>query len=70
MTNSHLIAALAEQRIADLRRAGSASRVAVGPTPRHGATQLRRPSRARRQAGWWLVTFGLRLAIGPAAVSQ
>jgi len=53
-----LIAALADEHRADLRRAAAAH-------PRLPA----RPSRLRRRAGWWLVRRGIRLAHPGLAVT-
>ena len=55
---------LVDNRIADLRRSARASeRPARSDVRRHGFAA---PLPARRRAGWWLVTVGLRLAVGPA----
>lgn len=74
MQNSHLMSQLAQQHIADLRR-DAAARVRGDERHRSGSAHVvtpgHRPSPARRRAGWWLVTFGLRLAVGrPASALQ
>jgi hypothetical protein len=67
MTHPVLMAAVAQQRSAELRRLGAARRAAA---PSRVPSARRQPSRARRRAGWWLVTFGLRLAVGPTTVPR
>lgn len=57
MNNSHLMSQLATQHVADLRRVAARSGAQRGSRPQQ-------PSRARRRAGWALVTVGLRLAVG------
>jgi hypothetical protein len=61
MHNCYLMTQLAEQHARELR--GRAARIRAG----RGTLRLRQPSRARRQAGWALVTLGLRLAVGRPA---
>lgn len=62
MHSHYLMSAVADQHVAELRRAAARSR-RKSPVLRMPAS----PSRARRRAGWMLVSFGLRLAVGPAA---
>jgi hypothetical protein len=60
----HLMYRLANERISELHRNAERAR---GGGLRRSILLSRRPSRVRRQAGWWLVSFGLRLAADPAA---
>ncbi len=67
MQNPHLIAAVAAEHIADLHRDATARKAGRGCSQlARREARTRSPGRVRRRAGWWLVTFGLRLATGPA----